>query len=275
MCMRQLTSLATTARAPVASMASSFRSSIAPEMALIFTENRPPNPQQLSASARGRRSMCLDGIEQDNRLIPHAQPPQSVATGMVGHAFARTGATGCLAKDIHQELRELVRSLRKGPPREDRSPGHRRAAPARDAPAYRRRIPRARRRAHRGWREHRPYDAPSCAHRRGTGVERWLSAAGLSIGHEDFESGALEDGGGREAHVRIEVIDEAGHQQLHRAAASARPLSVQFRVPASSVVPGSITLIDGGMSYGRPDRTSQIAVNRETRNQRSRMNRRR
>ena len=59
MCIRQLMSVAITASAPVSSMHSSLRSSMAPDTSLIFTAKRPPNPQQVSASRSGRTSMSL------------------------------------------------------------------------------------------------------------------------------------------------------------------------------------------------------------------------
>ena len=109
----------------------------------------------------------LDGIEQGDRLIAHAEPAQAMAARMVGHAFARTGAAGCLAKDVHEELRELVRALRQALRREDRSPGRRRAARARDAPACRRRIPTGTTTGASRLARTSTVDAPSCAHRPG------------------------------------------------------------------------------------------------------------
>jgi hypothetical protein len=46
-------------------------------------------------------------------------------------------------------------------------------------------------------------------------IERWLAAARLSLGHEYLETRTREDVGDRNADVWVEVIDEAGHQQLH------------------------------------------------------------
>ena len=57
------------------------------------------------------------------------------------------------------------------------------------------------------------------------GVERRLTAAGLALGHEHLEARALENVGGGEPHARVEVIDEAGHQQLH----GPRPRRVRSR----------------------------------------------
>ena len=53
MCMPQLTSVTAIVSAPHASIASSLRASISPEMSDILTANRPPNPQQTSASGSG------------------------------------------------------------------------------------------------------------------------------------------------------------------------------------------------------------------------------
>jgi len=46
-------------------------------------------------------------------------------------------------------------------------------------------------------------------------IEGGLAAARLSVGHEYLETRTREDVGNRNADLWIEVIDEAGHQQLH------------------------------------------------------------
>ena len=56
------------------------------------------------------------------------------------------------------------------------------------------------------------------------GVERWLSAAGLPIGHEHLEAGALEDVGGGETHVEDRGDRRGRSPAVARPAASARPL---------------------------------------------------
>ena len=55
MCIRQLTSVATSVSAPLASMFAILRSRRLPDTSLNFTANRPPKPQQVSASGSGQR----------------------------------------------------------------------------------------------------------------------------------------------------------------------------------------------------------------------------
>ena len=54
MCIRQLTSVATSVSAPLASMLAIFRSSRLPDTSLSFTANKPPKPQHVSASGSGQ-----------------------------------------------------------------------------------------------------------------------------------------------------------------------------------------------------------------------------
>ena len=47
------------------------------------------------------------------------------------------------------------------------------------------------------------------------GVESRLAATRLPFRYHYFDADALDDPDGGKAHARIQVIDEAGHQQLH------------------------------------------------------------
>ena len=73
MCIRQLTSVATSVSAPLASMLAILRSSRLPETSLSFTANRPPKPQHVSASGSGQTRRAVDRLEQRQRLARDAQ----------------------------------------------------------------------------------------------------------------------------------------------------------------------------------------------------------
>ena len=78
MCIRQLMSVAITASAPVSSMHSSLRSSMAPDTSLIFTAKRPPNPQQGLGVAQRTHVHVFDRVQQLVRLAVDVQPAQAV-----------------------------------------------------------------------------------------------------------------------------------------------------------------------------------------------------